>query len=121
MSKPLLGLILGAVLGLLDGASAWFDGQHDPDVAKDFAFIVMGSTFKGLIVGLATGFVARKTDSLTIGILFGVALGTLLAFLVALAQNKYYFRIMLPGAIMGAIVGFASQKYGGRPARPSGV
>lgn len=119
MSKPMLGLILGTVLGLLDGASAWFDGQTDPHLRAEFATIVMGSTFKGLVVGVATGFVTRKTNSLSIGIAFGVVLGTLLAFLVALGEGKYYFRIMLPGAIMGAIVGFATQKYGGKPARPS--
>jgi hypothetical protein len=27
-------------------------------------------------------------------------------------QGKYYFEIMLPGAILGVIVGYATQKYG---------
>jgi len=31
--------------------------------------------------------------------------------LVAFAQHKYYFEIMLPGSIVGLIVGYATQKY----------
>ena len=40
-----------------------------------------------------------------------VAVGMFLAFLVALLQHGYYFEIMLPGSILGAIVGFATQRY----------
>lgn len=112
MNKPLLGLLLGTVLGLLDGASAWFDAQSDPVVRRDLMFIIMGSTFKGLLVGLATGFVARQTNSLTIAVVFGLVLGGILAYVVAAMQDAYYLRITLPGAILGAIVGFAAQKYG---------
>jgi putative effector of murein hydrolase LrgA (UPF0299 family) len=38
--------------------------------------------------------------------------GAFLAFLVAYMQGAYYFQIMLPGSILGLIVGFATQKYG---------
>jgi hypothetical protein len=117
MSKPLLGLLLGGVLGLIDGVSAMIDGQTDPEVREGIVGIIIGSTFKGLIVGVATGFVARKWNSLTIGICFGVILGAILAFLVAYMQGKYYLRITLPGAVMGAIVGFVTCKYGAAPKR----
>ena len=43
------------------------------------------------------------------------ALWLLLALPVALLQGKYYFQIILPGMLVGLIVGFATQKYGKSP------
>ncbi|MFO0838559.1 MAG: hypothetical protein U1D55_08510 [Phycisphaerae bacterium] len=116
MNKPLLGLVLGAVLGLLDGASSWIDAQSDAEVRAGYAGIVMGSTVKGLLGGVVTGLYARRSKSATSVIVVGVLIGAALAFLVAALQDKYYLRITLPGAILGAIVGYATQRYGARPA-----
>jgi F0F1-type ATP synthase assembly protein I len=78
------------------------------------------STFKGIIAGIAIGFFAKKFHSLPIGILFGLAVGAFLAFLTArFAVGGYYFEIMLPGTMVGLIVGFATQKYGKAPAPAS--
>jgi hypothetical protein len=105
--------LLGAVLGAFDGLTAWFT----PAVRNQLAGIVVSSTFKGVIAGVAIGFFAKKFRSLTIGILFGLAVGALLAFLTArFAVGGYYFEIMLPGSMVGLIVGFATQKYGKVPA-----
>jgi hypothetical protein len=113
MSKPLIGVLLGAVLGALDGLTAWFT----PAVRDQLAGIVVSSTLKGVIAGVAIGFFAKKFHSLPIGILFGLAVGALLAFLTArFAVGGYYFEIMLPGSMVGLIVGFATQKYGRLPA-----
>ena len=80
--------------------------------------IVIGSTIKGLITGLLIGFFARKVSSLPAGILFGLIVGTVLAFAVAAMPSPdgkhYYWEIMLPGAVLGMIVGYATQKYVGR-------
>ena len=47
----------------------------------------------------------------------GLAIGALLAYLTArFAVGGYYFEIMLPGSLVGLIVGFATQKYGRTPA-----
>jgi hypothetical protein len=73
---------------------------------------VIGSFVKGAIAGIAIGFFAKRYNSLPLGILFGLAVGAFLAFLVAQMQHGYYFQIMLPGSIVGLIVGFATQKYG---------
>ena len=108
MSKPLIGVILGAVLGAFDGLTAWFT----PEVRNDLAGIVVSSTFKGIIAGIAIGFFARKFHSLPIGVLFGMIVGALLALPIALMMGKYYFQIILPGTLVGLIVGFATQKYG---------
>jgi hypothetical protein len=42
--------------------------------------------------------------------------GAFLAWLIALMQGGYYFQIILPGTLVGLIVGFATQKYGNTPA-----
>jgi len=112
MSKPLLGVIVGAVLGLLDGLSAFFY----PEAAPMMTQIVIGSTAKGLVTGLLAGIFARKMRSVALGIGFGLAVGLVLSFLVASQPDPegrhHYFEIMLPGTILGAVVGFATQRYG---------
>jgi hypothetical protein len=108
MNKVLLGLLLGTVLGAIDGLSAWFT----PAVRSQLLGIVVGSTIKGLIAGVAIGFFARKVHSLALGIIFGLAVGFVLAFIVAQMQHGYYFEIILPGSIVGLIVGYATQRYG---------
>lgn len=117
MNKPLLGLVLGGVLGVLDGLSALLSA---PEVAPQLASIVIGSTVKGLITGVLIGWFARKVHSLPLGIVFGLAVGLLLAYAVAAmpdASGKhYYWEIMLPGSFLGIIVGYATQRFGSRPA-----
>ena len=116
MSKPILGLVLGGILGVFDGLTALLT----PEAAPQIIGIVIGSTMKGIIAGIAIGYFARKVNSLPLGIVFGFAVGLLLAFLVAVMPDEngkhYYFQIMLPGSIVGLIVGFATQKYG-KPAQ----
>ena len=112
MSKPLIGVILSAVLGAIDGLTAWFT----PEVRDQLGGIVIGSTVKGIIAGIAIGFFAKKFHSLPLGIVFGLLVGAFLAFLIALMQGGYYLEIVLPGTLVGLIVGFATQKYGKSPA-----
>jgi hypothetical protein len=110
MSKVMLGLLLGALLGAIDGACAGFY-----DVPKDQLLgILIGSTGKGLLTGLAAGLYARKSRSLGKGILLGLAVGLVLSFAVAAlpAPKHYYVEIITPGMALGAIVGFATQRYG---------
>ena len=76
------------------------------------AGIVIGSTVKGIIAGVLIGVFARKVHSLALGIVFGLAVGLVLAFIVAQMQHGYYFQIMLPGGMVGLIVGYATQRYG---------
>lgn len=109
MNKILLGVLLGAVLGIFDGATAWFT----PEVRKDILGIIFGSTMKGVIAGAAAGFFARKVKSTAAGIVFGLAVGLALAYAVVyLGGGKYFFEIMLPGGAVGAILGWATQRYG---------
>lgn len=120
MNKPLLGLLVGGVLGIFDGLSALVSA---PETAPQIVGIVIGSTFKGLIAGLCIGFFARKVNSLPLGIVFGLAIGLLLAFAVAAmpdASGKhYYWQIMLPGGLLGLVVGYVTQRYGRRRLQPA--
>jgi hypothetical protein len=113
MNKVVLGLILGAVLGILDGLSALVSA---PETRPEILGIVIGSTFKGIVAGVLIGFFARRVNSLPLGILFGLAVGLLLAWPIAYmnaqAGKNYYWEIMLPGGVLGTIVGFATQRYG---------
>ena len=117
MSKPMLGLVLGGVLGVLDGLSALVSAPDDPAVKAGIVGIVVGSTFKGLITGVLIGWFAKRTQSLGLAIAFGLAVGLALAFLVCLLQKlggqpPYYWQIMLPGGILGLIVGYATMRHG---------
>lgn len=111
MNKPVFGLLLGGFLGIFDGLTAWFT----PEARVALVGIVIGSTVKGLITGILIGYFAKKVQSLPLGILFGLAVGLVLAFGVAAmpepSGKHHYFEIMLPGGILGIIVGFATQRY----------
>jgi hypothetical protein len=112
MNKIVLGLVVGGILGIFDGLSAWFT----PAVRAQLLGIVIGSTVKGLIAGILIGYFAKKVNSLPLGLLFGLGVGLLLAYAVAAMPNPggkhYYFEIMLPGGIVGMIVGYATQRFG---------
>jgi hypothetical protein len=108
MNKILIGVILEGILGVFDGLTSWFT----PEVRAQLLGIVIGSTMKGIIAGVLIGWFARKVNSLALGILFGLAVGLVLAFIVAHMQGKYYLEIMTPGGLVGLIVGYATQKYG---------
>jgi hypothetical protein len=117
MKKWLLGLMLGAILGVFDGMSALVSAADDPRVTSGIVGIVVGSTFKGIIAGVLVGWFAQKVHSLPLGILFGLAIGAGLALPIAYMNSKalgrnYYWHIMLPGSALGIIVGYATQRYG---------
>jgi hypothetical protein len=120
MNKILVGLIVGAVLGVVDGATAWFT----PAVREQILTIIIGSTFKGVIAGIAAGWYARRVQSVPKGIAFGFAVGLLLAFAVAAmpdpAGQHYWWQIMVPGSILGGVIGWATQRYG-RPGYEGGA
>lgn len=81
--------------------------------------IVVGSTLKGLITGLAMGFFARRFRSLPLGLLLGLGIGLGLSYFAAMAPDAqgqhHYFEIMLPGGILGLVVGVTTQRFGRRP------
>jgi hypothetical protein len=121
MNKPVFGLLLGGFLGIFDGLSALASA---PEVAPEIVGIVIGSTFKGLVTGVLIGFFARKVRSLPLGIVFGLGVGLFFAFLIAAMPSAtgkhYYWQIMLPGGILGMIVGYATQRHRDPKLAPEG-
>ena len=117
MSKPVLGLTVGAILGFLDGASAWFSPEARPLMAT----IVVGSTLKGLATGLIAGLVARWRRSMALGIGAGVLAAFVLSSLAAIGQDGHYLEIVLPGMLVGALTGFVTQRYAPLPSRARGL
>ncbi len=107
MSKPLLGVLLGAALGALDGASAWLS----PDARPIIVTIIIGSTIKGVMTGLLAGFIARWRQSTMLGVVAGLVIGFALSHVAAVGQPGHYAEIVLPGMLLGAIVGFVTQRY----------
>jgi hypothetical protein len=97
----------------LDGLSALISA---PEVAPMITGIVIGSTVKGVIAGVLIGWVATKVRSMQGGLLVGLAIGAFFAFLIAAIPEPdgthYWWQIMLPGSILGLIVGYATQRYG---------
>lgn len=112
MNKPLIGLLLGGILGVFDGLSSLIS---EPSVAPEIVSIVIGSTMKGLVAGAIIGWFARRVPNMMMGVLFGVLVaGTFAALVVLLDGRGLWWQLMLPGCTLGAIVGFATQKYGVR-------
>jgi hypothetical protein len=107
MSKPAVGVVVGLVLGMLDGASAWFS----PEARPMMLVIVMASTIKGVITGLLAGLIAMRSHSVLVGVASGVFIGFALSALAAIGQGDHYWEIVLPGMLVGAIVGFVTQRY----------
>jgi hypothetical protein len=73
LTKPMLGLAVGGVLGLLDGLTGFFE----PSLAPVMGSVITFSLLKGLLSGMAL-----------------------------------FWDILLPGMLLGAIVGFATQRFG---------
>lgn len=109
MKKPVFAMLLGGFLGFFDGLSALLSA---PQEAPNIVGIVIGSTFKGVIAGLIIGLVAQRTQSVAVLTTVGVAVGALLAYLITIG-GPYLWEIVLPGSIVGLIVGFATAKYRG--------
>ena len=115
MNKPLLGIVAGGVLGVFDGLTALLSA---PEVAPQISMIVVGSMAKGLVAGGLIGWFAKKKNNLGLGLLVGLLIGGALALPFAIPANPetgkvYFWEILIPGMMVGLIVGFLTQRYGG--------
>ena len=107
MKKVIFSTLLGGFLGIFDGLTSLFT----PEVRDQMVTIVIGSTAKGLLVGLLIGVFAKRVRSLAWVLIFGVLVSSFFAYLVAAMQGKYYLEIITPGALVGLIVGYASYRH----------
>ena len=110
MKKPVFAMLLGGVLGVFDGLTALISGARR--CRRDRAESSSGSTLKGVVAGLIIGLVAQQ-DAVD-GDHRGCRAGgrRVLAYLVTIG-GPYLWEIVLPGSVVGLIVGFATVKYRG--------
>jgi dipeptide/tripeptide permease len=57
--------------------TAWFT----PELRDQMMSIVIGSTFRGLLTGVAAGWVAKRFNSMLIAVLVGFGVGLVLSYL----------------------------------------
>ena len=75
--------------------------------------VITFSLLKGLLAGIATGYVSQRVHSMLLGILAGIGIAAALSLLVILrAGMTLFWDILLPGMLLGAVVGFATQRFG---------
>ncbi len=113
MKTVLLAVVLGGVLGLMDGMTAWFT----PEARDELANIVMWSAMKDVVAGFLIGVFAVLVRSKPAVMIWGLVIGLGLAFWAAAMQEpgeQYYLAIMLPGGLVGLLVGYATARYGSR-------
>jgi len=116
LTKPMLGLAVGGTLGLLDGLS----GFLEPSLAPLMGSVITFSLLKGLVSGVAIGYFSKRVHSMPLGILVGVVIASALSMLLILkAGIALFWDIVLPGMLLGVIVGFATQRFGRLPATSS--
>lgn len=109
LTKPILGLAVGGTLGLLDGLS----GFLEPSLAPEMTSVITFSLLKGLVAGVVIGCVSQRSHSMVVGILAGMGIAAALSLLVILhAGVALFWDIMLPGMLLGVVVGFTTQKFG---------
>ena len=106
-NKIVFATLLGGFLGIFDGLTAYFT----PEVRNEMVGIVIGSTVKGLMTGVIIGFFATKVHSLLVGTIFGLVVGAFFAYLILLMNPGHTLNIMLPGSLVGLIVGYVAQTY----------
>lgn len=101
------GLGAGLVLGLLDGLSA----ALAPVLPPELTVIVVAATVKGLINGAVVVTATRWVDGLRaltgVGALSGLVLSALAA-----APSGAYVEIIVPGTVVGLLVGLIVAKWG---------
>jgi hypothetical protein len=118
LNRPLLGVLVGAALGAFDGLSALVSS---PEISAQIGGIVIGSSLKGVLAGIIVGVIARKLRSSRAAILVGIAVAGAITLPIAhmnatqYGRPDYYWKIMLPGALVGAIVGYVVMRYGRAP------
>ncbi len=115
VTKPMLGLAVGGTLGLLDGLSGFFE----PSLAPLMGSVITFSLLKGLLSGVAIGYVSQRFHSMLVALLSGIGIAAALSLLVILHAGKALFwDIMLPGMLLGVVVGFTTQKFGKQAEAP---
>ena len=111
MKNVIYAVVLGAILGALDGLSSAYEFGFGQKVLT----IAGLSSIKSLVVGLVVGVMACYVRNKGVVIATGVLVALAFAYLVASQPDpdtgeKYYAHIMGTGGLVGLIVGYATVK-----------
>ena len=91
-------------------------GFLEPSLAPVMTSVIAFSMLKGLVAGMAIGYVSQRVHSMLVGIVAGLLIAAALSLLVILrAGMALFWDIMLPGMLLGVIVGFVTQRFGKAP------
>jgi hypothetical protein len=75
--------------------------------------VITFSLLTGLVAGIAIGYFSHKVRSMAMGIAAGIAIAAIFSLAVVLRAGMALFSdIVLLGMLLGAIVGFATQRFG---------
>lgn len=75
--------------------------------------VITFSLLKGLVSGVAIGYVSQRVHSLALGVMAALAIAAALSLLVIWrAGMALFWDILLPGMLLGVMVGLATQKFG---------
>lgn len=110
MNKSLFGLLFGGFLGIFEGLLVFFLA---PGTAASLLGVVIASVSKGLLVGLAIGVYSRFVPSVPRTLGFGLVASATLSFWIAFMQDASYLAMVIPGALLGLAVAYATQRFGG--------
>ena len=114
--------MLGVGFALVAGKPIGVVGATWLAVRLGWCRLAPGVSWGGIcLVGLLAGWFAMRIHSMPAGLIVGLALGTVFAFVIAAMQQSHYWEIMLPGSVLGLIVGYATQRYGRGSPRTSAV
>src|SRR5260370_38578964 len=91
-TKPMIGL----------------SGFLEPSLAPLMGSVITFSLLKGLVSGVAIGFLSKRVHSMPLGILAGVLMAALFSMLLILkAGLALFWCTMLPGMLLRVTVGFS--------------
>lgn len=93
MTKPVLGIVVGGVLGILDGLTAPLSA---PETLPQLPMIPSSvRPSRGLSPGILIGLFARKVRSVPAGLVFGLLVGGALAALITIG-GPYFWKSWFP-------------------------
>ena len=96
--------LLGGFLGILRRFTAY--SPRVRQIVASYRIDHQGAADGGISAVLET-----KVRALALGTVFGLVVGAFFAYLILLMNPGHTLNIMLPGSLVGIIVGYAAQKH----------
>lgn len=108
MPKTLIGLLVGLVLGGLDGFGTSSSGHAAGSLIRD----LVGGLARGAATGLVAGLVATRTHRFSPTLLAAVGAGVVLTVLAWVASRTTAHPQFLAGIAIGGVSAVAAHRWG---------